>query len=249
MSNVNLFNGCKFTVESNNEEFHTFDDWNLYIVNTDCIGNPEQYTNYVEVPGRDGRLDMSEALTGRPVYLGRKLKIQLSSARPKTMWDATVSYFRNHINGRVCKITFDNDMSYFWRGRVHIDDFESVMTKGSFTVNVDAEPYKYSIHQSTEPWLWNPFNFQTDVITYQGAWTVSGTLTVTIPKGNMPTSPTFVVSDLVGNNISMTCNGKTYSLVSGSNKFLDVLVNGDSEVELLFSGSAKVQIVYRGGSL
>ena len=248
MSNVNLFNGCKFTVESNNEEFHTFDDWNLYITNTDCIGNPEQYTNFVEVPGRDGRLDMSEALTGRPVYLGRKLKIELSSARPKTMWDATVSYFRNHINGRVCRITFDNDMSYFWRGRVHVDDFSSVMTLGKFTVNVDAEPYKYSIHQSSEPWLWNPFNFQTDVITYQGAWDIVGALEVTIPAGHMPTVPTFVVSDY-HDPLLMNYKGVTYTLVSGSNTFPEIMVGGDEAVELDFTGYSKVQIVYRGGSL
>lgn len=249
MSNVNLFNGCKFTVESNGDEFHTYDDWKLYITNTNCIGNPEQYTNYVEIPGRDGRLDMSEALTGRPVYLGRKLTIELASARPKTMWDATISYFRNHINGRVCRITFDNDVSYFWRGRVHIDDFESAMTLGKFTVNVDAEPYKYSILQSSEPWLWNPFNFETDMITYQGAWDIDGSETVTIPRGNMPTSPTFVVSELSGASITMTCDGQSYTLGNGSNKFPGVLVNGDTDTELTFTGTAKVQIVYRGGSL
>lgn len=249
MSNVNLFNGCKFTVESNGEEFHTYDDWNLYIVNTNCIGNPEQYTNYVTVPGRDGLLDMSEALTGRPTYLRRELTIELASARPKTIWDATVSYFRNHINGRVCRITFDNDMSYFWRGRVRIEDFESVMTKGSFTVKVEAEPYKYSIHQSTEPWEWNPFNFETDMITYTDAWNISGTGTFTVPKGLMPTSPTFVVSELTGDSISMACNGQTYTLGSGSNTFPSVIVNGDTDTELSFTGTAKVQIVYRGGSL
>ena len=249
MSRVNLFNACRFTVESNNKSFHTYEDWNLYISNTKCIGNPEQYTNYVEVPGRNGRLDMSEALTGRPTYLGRTLTIELSGARPKTMWDAIISYFRNHINGRVCRITFDNDMSYFWRGRVHVDDFESVMTLGKFTVKVDAEPYKYSILQSSDPWLWDPFNFQTDMITYQGAWNISGTKTVTIPKGTMPTSPTFVVSNLSGSSIAMSCNGQNYTLGSGSNNFPGVIVNGDDDTELTFTGTATVQIVYRSGSL
>ncbi len=249
MSNVNLFNGCKFTVESNGEEFHTYDDWNLYITNTNCIGDPEQYTNYVTVPGRDGRLDMSEALTGRPVYIRRELTIELASARPKTMWDATVSYFRNHINGRVCRITFDNDMSYFWRGRVRIEDFESVMRLGRFTVKVEAEPYKYSIQQSSEPWLWNPFNFVTDMITYTGAWNISGTETVTIPKGTMPTSPTFVVSNLTGPSITMAYNGQSYTLGSGSNQFPSVIVNGDDDVDLTFTGTATVQIVYRNGGL
>ena len=248
MSNVNVFNGCKFTVESTNEEFHTFDDWGLYITNTNYIGNPEQYTNYVEVPGRNGRLDMSEALTGRPTYLGRKLSISLAGARPKIQWDTVISFFRNHINGRVCKITFDNDPSYFWRGRVHVDDFESLLTLGKFTVNVDAEPYKYSIHQTSDPWLWDPFNFLTDMITYYDAWTISGTKIITIPKGNMPISPTFVVSELVG-TLTLVCDGVTYTLASGSNKFPGITVNGDTNTDLTFSGTAKVQIVFRGGSL
>lgn len=249
MSNVNLFNGCTFTVESNGEVIHTYDDWNLYITNTNVIGNPEQYTNYVTVPGRDGRLDMSEALTGRPIYIRRELTINLASSRPKTMWDATISYFRNHINGRVCRITFDNDVSYFWRGRVRIEDFESAMTLGQFTVKVEAEPYKYSILQSSDPWLWNPFNFTTDMITYTDAWDISGSKTVTVPKGTMPTTPTFVVSQLVGDSITMAVGEQSYTLVPGSNTFPEVKVNGDEDVEITFTGTAKVQIVYRGGSL
>ena len=248
MSNVNLFNGCKITVEATNKEFHTFDDWGLYITNTNCIGNPEQYTNYVEVPGRNGRLDMSEALTGRPVYIRRELKIELSGARPKISWDSIISAFRNRINGRICKITFDNDLGYFWRGRVSVEDFESAMTLGKFTVKVEAEPYKYSIHQSSDPWLWDPFNFENGIITYQDAWTVTTSLIVGIPAGYMPTVPTFVVSEKAG-TLTMVCNGITYTLASGSNRFPGVLVGGDDVVEMTFTGSAKIQIVYRGGSL
>lgn len=248
MSNVNLFNGCKFTVESTGDEFHTYEDWNLYITNTNCIGNPEQYTNYVEIPGRDGRLDMSEALTGRPVYLGRKLTIELSGARPKIMWDATVAYFRNKIDGRICHITFDNDVSYFWRGRVHIEDFESAMTLGKFTVKVDAEPFKYSISQSSDPWIWDTFNFETDMITTVDAWDISGSATYTIPAGHMATSPVFMVSDIVG-TLTLAVDGITHNLISGSNRFPEVVVNGDTDTILSFSGTGKVQIVYRTGSL
>lgn len=249
MSNVNLFNGCKITVESNGETIHTYDDWRLYITNTNIISNPEQYTNYVTVPGRNGQLDMSEALTGHPVYIRRELTINLASARPKTMWDATISYFRNHINGRVCLITFDNDMSYFWRGRVQIEGFESVMTLGTFTLKVEAEPYKYSIYQSSDPWLWDSFNFTTDMITYMNAWNISGSKTVTVQRGTMPTTPVFIVNQLVGTYIRMTVDGRSYDLVAGSNTFPEVKVNGDVDVTFNFTGTAKVQIVYRGGSL
>jgi len=248
MSNVNLFNGCKITVESNNKKYHTYDDWGLYITNTDYIGEPEQYTNYITVPGRDGQIDMSEALTGRPIYIKRDLTIKLAGAKEKKSWDSVISHFRNSINGRICQITFDNDISYFWRGRVHIDDFESAMTLGQFTLNVNAEPYKYSINSSSEPWLWDPFNFETDMITYVGAYDIDGTETVTISAGTMPVCPTFMVNDLVG-TLTVTQNNVSYTLASGTNIVPEIIIGGDRDVSLTFNGKAKVQIVYRSGSL
>lgn len=249
MSDVNLFNGCTITVEDTNKSFHTYDTWRLYITNTDCIGNPEQYTNYVTIPGRNGQLDLSDTLTGRPTYIKRQLKIELAGNRPKVSWDLIISYFRNQINGRICKITFDNDKSHYWRGRVHVNDFASALRLGKFTMNVDAEPYKYNTQTTAEPWIWDTFDFETGVISQIGAWTISGTATFTIPAGTMLVSPTFVVSDLVGDSIAMTAGGHEYTLTSGSNYLPEILVNGDSEVTFAFGGTAKVQAVYRGGSL
>jgi hypothetical protein len=47
----------------------------------------------------------------------------------------------------------------------------------------------------------------------------------------------------------MENNGNTYTLTTGSNKFPEVMVNGDTIETFDFTGTAKVQIVYRGGSL
>lgn len=250
MSNVNVFNGAAITIEKTGETIHTFDDWGLYIVNTDCIKEPEQYTRYIEIPGRNGLLDLSETISGTQIYISRQIEISLAGTRPKTEWDEIISAFRNKINGKVCKIVFDNDKGYYWRGRVNIKDFVSSLTYGSFTVDIPkAEPYKYSITSSTEPWLWDPFNFETGIITYIGAMSVSGSRTVTIPAGYMPTTPEFVVSNKTSGTFTVTYDGTAYDLSVGTNKIPSITVGGDSDVELTFTGTAKVEIVYRSGSL
>ena len=249
MSRVDLFNGVTFEVESSGASFHSFDDWGLYIANTDYIKEPKQNTNYVEVPGRDGLLDLSEAVSGRPTYSGREIKISLAGVNDKTDWDSIISSFRNNINGRICKIIFDNDPTYFWRGRIDIKDFKSVLNLGTFNVDVpNAEPYKYSTTSSAEPWLWDPFNFNTDVITYIGSITVAGTESISIPKGHMLVMPDIVASNIVG-TLTVTCDGNTYTLTSGTNKIPAIMVGGESDVTLTFNGNAEVQIVYRSGSL
>lgn len=250
MSRVDLFNGATITVEGTNHSYHTYDDMGLYITNTDCIGAPKQYTKYIEIPGRNGLLDLSETIAGRQIYTGREIKIELAGPRDKTTWTAALSVFRNRINGKVCRITFDDDKAYYWRGRIEIKDFSSVLNLGTLTINVpEADPYKYSIASSVEPWLWDPFNFETDMITYIGAITVSGSETVTIPAGHMPTCPEIVVSDKTSPTFTVTHDGTTYSLSVGTNKIPSIMVGGDDDVELTFTGTAKVQIVYRSGSL
>ena len=138
---------------------------------------------------------------------------------------------------------------YFWRGRIDIKDFSSVLKLGIFTIDIpNADPYKYSVQRSSEPWLWDPFNFNTDMVTFQGAYTVNGTLNVTVPHGNMPTCPEFVVSNRTG-NFKVEYDGDEYDISKHSNKVPSIMVGGDNDVVLKFKGNAKVQIVYRNGSL
>lgn len=246
----NLTYGISIYVEDTNKTYHTLDDWGFALGNNNYISDPEMETNYIDVPYRNGLIDASTALTGRPVYKKRKLSFNLGGERPRLSWDSVISRLRNNIHGRTCQLTLDNDPNYYWRGRVYLQDFDRFRGLGTFTLNVpNAEPYKYNKYSSTDPWLWDPFNFETDTITQQGAWTISGTGSHSVPAGHMPTCPTFIVSDLVGQSITMENNGNTYTLTTGSNKFPEVMVNGDTIETFDFTGTAKVQIVYRGGSL
>ena len=249
MSKLN-FNAVTIKVEGTENQYHTLDDWGLYVQNHDCIGDPVQYTRYVEIPGRNGMLDLSEVISGRQIYTSRPISIELAGIREKKNWDGIISEFRNKINGRVCQFIFDNDPGYYWRGRVEIKDFSPALDVGTFKIDIPtADPYKYALRSSTEPWLWDPFNFETDMITYIGAITVSGSASITLPHGHMPTTPSFVVSNKTSGTFTVTCGSDTYNLVVGSNKIPSIMVGGDDDVTLTFTGSAKVEIVYRSGSL
>jgi hypothetical protein len=65
----------------------------------------------------------------------------------------------------------------------------------------------------------------------------------------MATSPELVVSDMASQTFTITVNGITYPLTVGTNRIPSIIVGGDSDVDLEFTGDAKVQIVYRSGSL
>ena len=52
---------------------HTLRDWGAIITNSDVIGMPEPNTVLLEVPGRSGRLDLSEGSPDEQGPLGRDL--------------------------------------------------------------------------------------------------------------------------------------------------------------------------------
>ncbi|MBP5309638.1 MAG: phage tail family protein [Lachnospiraceae bacterium] len=249
MSKLN-YNAVTIKVEGTDYEFHTLNDWSAYVQNSDCIGDPVQYTRYIEIPGRNGLLDVSEVISGRQIYTSRPLKIVLAGIREKADWDSVISDFRNKINGRICQFIFDNDPGYFWRGRVAIKNFSSVLSRGSFEIDIPtADPYKYAINSSTDPWLWDPFNFETGVITYIGAITIVGSGSITLPHGYMATSPDIIVSNKTSGTFTVTYDGDTYELNVGKNRIPSIIVGGDEDVTLTFTGNARVEIVYRSGSL
>lgn len=241
--------GIKIYVEDSGRTFHTLDDWDLALGNNNYIGDPEMETTYIKVPGRTGLIDASEVVAGQRVYKKRQLAFELGGIRQRHSWDSVISAFRNNVNGRICRLTIDNDPNYYWRGRVYIKGFDRFRNLGTFTLAVPtADPYKYGLTTSAEPWLWDPFNFETDMITYIGAITVSGTETVTIPHGHMLTMPEIVASNIVG-TLTVEFESTTYTLTAGTNKIPTIMVGGDNDAELTFTGDATVQIVYRSGSL
>lgn len=245
-----LSNGITIYVEDTDKTYHTLDDWGFALGNNNYISDPEMETNYIDVPYRNGLIDVSTAMTGRPVYKKRQLSFEMGGTRERMAWDSTISGIRNAIHGRTCQLIMDNDITYYWRGRVFVENFDRFRGLGTFQINVpNAEPYKYSVTSSSEPWLWDPFNFETDVIIYVGAWTVDGTLIKTISSGHMPTCPKFIVSELTGSYVTLTVDGQNYNMVAGTNSFPEIIVGGDSDVEMTLTGSAKVQIVYKSGSL
>ena len=242
--------GISIYVEDSGKTYHTLDDWDLALGNNNYIGDPEMETTYIQVPGRTGLIDASEVISGRRIYKKRSLEFELGGIRDRLDWDGVISSFRNNIDGRVCRLTLDNDKNYYWRGRAYIKGFDRFRDLGTFVLAVPtADPYKYSKVSSSEPWLWDPFNFETDMITYIGAITVVGSASVTIPHGHMATSPDLVVSDMTSPTFTVTANGMTYPLTVGTNRVPSIIVGGDTDVELEFTGDAKVQIVYRSGSL
>lgn len=96
--------------------FDDSQDWETWhaILEEHEIQVPDPKTAYLEVPGRNGTLDYSEAITGAPVFNDRTITMQFAFVDPvEVNRFSDADSFINSIHGRRKKITFDYLEGYF----------------------------------------------------------------------------------------------------------------------------------------
>lgn len=221
---------------------HSYRDFGLILSSKD-IGLPEPKTETVSVIGRNGDIDLTDALGDDVKFENRKLTFTFSILNGATYWTSVLSKLSNFLHGKKMQIIMDADRTFYYWGRCKINSFKSNKTLGIVVVECDVEPYKIEVNSASEPWLWNPFSF-VDGIIHINEVTVNGSLTVNLINRVKIVSPTFICSAAM----TVTFNGDTYSLPKGTTTVYDIrLQEGDNYVT--FKGNGTVKINYRGGSL
>lgn len=244
-----ITNGATITVLNTGKTYHTLKDWGLAIGNNNCIGEPEQETYYLDVPGADGFLDYSEALTGRPIFKKRSIEITLGGKMARDKWTAFVSTIRILLHGKRVRIVFDDFPGYYWEGRALVTGFDRTRELGTFKLSIpQADPYGYSLNDnSNENWLWDPFDFELGVIDEPIRFTLtadSPTANCTIPHSLVPFVVCIKAADIGDVGLTMTVGSDKYLLREGENRFAELLV-GENDLTLTFAGRGQIQVIYR----
>lgn len=146
---------------------HTWDDWEAYWTGV-TIGAPDVETYYVNVPGRMGNIDMSEALTGAPVYKDREVDIGLTYPGSGAYWHEEYSDIMEQLHGVAGQLILDSDPGYYYDGRSAVSSERLDSTAASFTISSECNPFKWEINDSLGDWLWDPWNFIDGVIREYG---------------------------------------------------------------------------------
>lgn len=164
-------NGVKFGV------IHSYNDLNLILAPfTPTPAEPK--VNFLEIPGRDGYLDLTEA-NGEVKYNSREFVFTFTAAPGDPLtFDERVSAVSNALNGLRCKITLDRDPDYYWEGRCAVSEYAQDKTIGQIEVTATVNPYKlkqeptviYSM-TSENSLLWDG---DTTGLTFAGGYDIGG---------------------------------------------------------------------------
>ena len=205
---------------------HSYDHFAL-ILTSKNIGQPTVKTEYVEVLGADGQLDLTEAF-GDIKYNNRKLTFVFSISEFNQDWTTAYSRVLNALHGKKMKIVLDDEPEYYYLGRVNVSDYASSKRIGTITIEVDAEPYKYK---------------QTLTIVTR---TISGTLTVDFYNSRKNVVPKFVTNAQVQ---VVYNNGNTYTISGSGTHIIPNIIFKQGMNTLTFNGTATVAVQYQEGDL
>lgn len=225
----------------------TYEEYGLMLLAGVVIGSPQLKETRKEIPGRSGSLNLSYAVTGRPTYKDRPITFELFKSVDDTALDALRTKVRGLYHGREVTLEFPFDKSHYYTGVIQFGD-ASGYNSGRIPVSMTAFPYKYENEASTDDWLWDSFNFETDIARQYVSLPVEGTAAYTIIGSIMPISPVFDVTSADGSGLDVSINGVSFHLPEGRSSVLGLMLD-DADYIFTFTGTGTVTIEFRGGKL
>lgn len=208
------------------DDIYSYTDFGLILSQVE-IPPAEPKTTFVDVPGRDGALDLTEAL-GEVKYNDRDIEFVFSILPSETMtWEEKQTQVSNALNGKRCKIILDRDAGYYYSGRCTVSRYEKDRNLKQIAVSARVLPYKYKLLETA------------------ASFALTGEeQTVTLVNGRKSVAPTI---ECTGSAV-IGFNGNTYAVNAGTVKILDIrLVEGDNILTL--SGSGTIKFTWQEGEL
>ncbi len=227
---------------------HSYRDWGLLLKSRPVISPPSPKTVYVDIPGSDGIIDLTESLTGDVKFDNRTITCEFVVLDARNRWSDIYSEIMDYLHGQRMKVRLDEDPTYYYEGRLQVNEWKSDKVTSTITIEGDVEPYKMEMFSSLEDWEWDSFNFETGIIRDYKEIRVDESLTFTIEGRRKSVVPSFTVVSDDGSGLQVRFNGTTYDLPDGTSRVLNIVIKNGTNT-LYFTGNGTVSIDYRGGRL
>ena len=176
------------------ETRNTLTDWMLLQEQLPTFVPPKVRMNMIELPGASGAVDLSDTVTGYPLYQNREGSLKFLVSEPRR-WRSTYNEIMEYLHGQAMEAVLEDEPDWCYTGRFWVDDMACEEHRGTIAISYSVDPYKWALQYTDEPWRWNPFSFIDGVIyngtyvdtsvepnvTYQGAGLMTGIEVGTTP--------------------------------------------------------------------
>lgn len=140
----------------NGVRINTWDDWHIVPVSRPVISVPAIKTRTVDIPGGMGGIDLTDTLTGFPLYDNRTGDLEFivvndysELVKTHEEWFAIYSKIMKYLHGKRLKMFLEDDPDYYYAGRFSVNEWKSNSYYSTVVISYDVEPYKWYKQNAT----------------------------------------------------------------------------------------------------
>lgn len=208
------------------EDKHSYLDWGLFLKSRPVISPPIPKTMYVDIPGSDGVIDLTESLTGDVKFENRTIRCEFWVLGARDRWSDIYSEIMDYLHGQQMKIILDEDASYYYMGRLKVNEWKSDKATSTISIEGTVEPYKLK-------------NDRTAV-----SLSVNGQATVLCRNLRKSVVPT-IITDA---EFRVEFEDTSYAIPAGESIVPDILFKAGDNI-LYCYGTGNITFTYQEGSL
>lgn len=196
--------------------FHSYRDFKL-ILGKKEISSPAVKENKIPIEGADSDLDLTDFF-GEPKYENARHKFEFSTMVPASEFLSLYSTVKNALHGKKMRIILDDDLLFYYVGRIHVSSFTNERNIGKISVEADCEPYKYKLEETVV------------------SKAVSGTQNISLVNSRKRAVPEVLIE--TDSSIRIVFQGNIWDLGSGSFTLPELeLVEGENIVTVTGTGN------------
>lgn len=210
------------------DNIHSFIDLNLILSKVE-ISPATPKTTYVDIPGGDGSLDLTEAL-GEVKYNTRDIKFTFTvHPQDRMTFDEKCTQVSNALNGKMCEnITLDRDAEYYWQGRCTVNSYAQNKRLKQIVVSATVSPYKLK---------------QNVTVCYIPV--TAKQTTFVLKNGRKPVVPTIESTA----EAVLSFGGNEYAINAGTHKLLDICLKEGNNSFSVSGNVGNITFTYQEGDL
>lgn len=121
---------------------NTWDDWYLIPSSRPVISPPIERTSFKTVPGRNGTLDYSQSLSGKPVFDPRtgKIEFYLENDVPNWDWETAYTTIIDALQGKRVRMALEDNPAHYYEGLLWVNQYKSDKGHSKITLEYNLQP-------------------------------------------------------------------------------------------------------------
>lgn len=211
-------------------DVHSYYDLNL-VLSSVTIPPAKPKTNYIDIPGGDGSIDLTEA-HGEIKYNNRECTFVFTVIPGDELtFEERKTKVSNALNGLKCRIILDKEQAWYYNGRLTVDEYKQDKNLLQIIITATVEPYKYKLSETVATFAVEAYEEKLFIIK-------------NARKSVVPT----IVTDA---HLQITFEGEVRTVLPGTHVIPQInLKSGDNQFKIMGVGSiGKVTFTFQEGAL